>query len=201
MYIGLLGGISAKLYDDIVDAKIEISDTVKECLKGVQWMILAILSMNDFNFILIFYTMSLIYYFGDSSAYSGSYESSLLLMVPFLLLLNVGAIQSLDYINIIYIILFSIILFVEPIIIQEDVSYLKLITRIIGTVMLLLLYFGSDYLQISPSIMKINMYLLGYCIISVIFQLYLLFHPLPEQQPMPKSELQSDPNETILKTK
>jgi Ca2+/Na+ antiporter len=99
----------------------------------------------------------------------------------------------LEYIDILYIIVFSIIIFVEPLIIKEDVSYLKLITRMIGTVMLLLLFVWSDYLQISPSIMKINMYLLGYCIVSVIFQFYSLSYPRPE--------LQSEPNETILKTK
>jgi hypothetical protein len=125
--IGLLGGISAKLYDDIVDEKIEISDTVKECLKGVQWMMLALLSANDYNFILIFYTMNLLNYFGDPSAYSGSYEFSLLLMIPLLFLLNVGTIHSFDYINIITIISFLILFFVEPIVLSTNVSYAKLI--------------------------------------------------------------------------
>jgi hypothetical protein len=199
--IGLLGGISAKLYDDVVDEKIEISDTVKECLKGVQWMMLALLSANDFNFILIFYTMNLLNYFGDPSAYSGSYEFSLLLMIPLLFLLNVGTIHSFDYINIITIISFLILFFVEPIVLSTNVSYAKLIHRSIGTTLLILLSFGSDYLQLSPSIIKITTYLIGYGIISILFQLYLLSHPRPEQQPVPESALQSDPNETILKTK
>jgi hypothetical protein len=190
--ISLLGGISAKLYDDIVDEKIEVNDIIKECLKGVQWMILAILSVNDFNFILIFYVMNFLNYIGDPSAFSGSYEISLLLMVPLLLIFYFDTIQSFDNINIIIIISFLILFFVEPILIPKNVSYIKLIHRSIGTIFLILLFLWRDSLQISPSIMKINNYLIGYGTVSVLFQIYVLYHQRSNQP---------EPNEIILKPK
>jgi hypothetical protein len=191
--IPLLGGISAKLYDDIIDEKIEVNDIIKECLKGVQWMILAILSVNDFNFILIFYVMNVLNYIGNPSAFSGSYEFSLLLMVPLLFVLNFDTIHSFHYIDILIIISFFIVFFVEPILIPNNVSYTKLIFRSIGTLFLILYFLWRDYLQISPSIMKINNYLIGYGTVSVMFQIYSLYRPRSESTP--------EPNEIILKTK
>ena len=178
--IPLLGGISAKLYDDIVDEKIEVSDVIKECLKGLQWMSLAILSVNDFNFILIFYVMNILNYIGDPSAFSCSYEFSLLLMVPLLFLFSFDTIHSFSYIDMICVFGFLILFYVEPYFMPNNVSYAKLIHRSIGTILFILLLFWSDYLHISPSITKITTYLIGYGTVSVIFQLYLLLYSQPQ---------------------
>lgn len=178
--IPLLGGISAKVYDDIIDEKIEVSDVVKEGLKGLQWMILALLSVDDFNFIFIFYVMNLLNYIGDPSAFSGSYEFSLLVMVPLLFLFNFNTIHSFHYIDIICVIGFLILFYIEPYFMPNNVSYAKLIHRSIGTILFIVFLCWSDYLHISPSIMKITTYLIGYGTVSIIFQLYLLLYPQPD---------------------
>ena len=94
--IPLIGGITAKVYDDIVDTNIKVTDTFKESLKGIQWVTLTLMTINDFNFTFFIYIMTILNYLGNPDGYNMPYEYSLLLVFPFLMLLNYNTIE---YIN------------------------------------------------------------------------------------------------------
>ena len=182
-WIALFAGISAKVYDDIIDNKITISDTVKESLKGTQWMSYALLSVNDFNFTLgscIIYTANSI---ADPPAYTTSYEQALLYTIPLLLLFNVDSLHALGGWDMMVILFMILILVFEPMIISENVSYRKCGIRLIGAIEFLLIYWWSDYFQISRSIQKMCLYLFGYTITSVFFQLYFLLKEPEVKEP------------------
>ena len=83
-----VGGLSAKIYDDIVDTPIEVSDLVKESLKGIQWICLTLLCIRDVNFLCIIYGFVYVNYVVNPDAYSGAYEFSLMLLGPVFLLLS-----------------------------------------------------------------------------------------------------------------
>jgi hypothetical protein len=168
----LISGISAKVYDDISDTNISVSDIIKESLKGVQWTTLALLSVNDFNFTSIFYISILSNYFGDPTAYSTPYEQALLLIFPCLLFFNFHTIQSMNLINLIVIIPFIIVMYSEQLFITENVSYKKLLSRLVMLFNLIIVCIFSTYLHLSPSILKIVIYGIGYLLISCIFQIY-----------------------------
>ena len=173
--ISLIGGISAKVYDDIVDTNIQVTDTFKESLKGVQWVTLTLLSVNDFNFTLLFYIINILNYSGNPDANSMPYEYSLLVIFPFLMLLNYNTIKSINIINLLLFIPFMILMFIEPCIITENVSLKKLISRSLISSGLLILILLNNYFNLSPSILKIAIYCLGYAITSSLFQYYMLY--------------------------
>ena len=47
--LAILGGMLCKIYDDFSDSKIVTNPLVLECLKGLQWISLCLLSYKDFN--------------------------------------------------------------------------------------------------------------------------------------------------------
>lgn len=84
----IIGGISAKLYDDIIDEGIEVNETLKEALKGVQWITLALASIGDFNYSIIMYITNLAHHFGNPDSFKFPYEFSLLCVYPIFILLS-----------------------------------------------------------------------------------------------------------------
>jgi drug/metabolite transporter (DMT)-like permease len=161
-----IGGVSAKIYDDIVDNNLEVSDTVKEALKGVQWIILALLSIHDFNFTLFFYIINFLNYLNNNEAFSLPYEHSLLYVYPIFLLFNYYTIQAFNYIDIIPILLCLLSGAIESYIFSEDISYKKLISRAVACIGAIILLF----IGLSKFMNKVIIYGLFYGITSVIFQ-------------------------------
>jgi len=84
----VIGGVSAKMYDDIVDTPIEVSELVKECLKGLQWISLTLLCVRDFNFLIAIYGYVYINYLSNPDAFASPYEFSLLVLVPLFFILS-----------------------------------------------------------------------------------------------------------------
>ena len=173
--ISFIAGISNKVYDDIVDNNIEINDTAKESLKGIQWTTLTVLSINDFNFTLLNYIINILNHFGNPDAYKEPYEFSLLLVYPFLLLLNYHTAESLDLINIFVIIPFLIVMYIEPYFITHDLSSMKLISRILISIGLCITLVLNNHIPFSTSVIKLVIYSLGYAITSSLFQFYMLY--------------------------
>ena len=90
------------------------------------------------------------------------------------MLFNLDSRHALGGWDMMVILFILLILVFEPMIISENVSYLKCMIRFIGAIEFLLIYWWSDYFQISQSIQKMCLYLFGYSITSVFFQLYFL---------------------------
>lgn len=173
--IALLSGINAKIYDEIADNEINVSETFKEALKGIQWTTLAILSVQDFNFSFIMYLINLAAYFANSDAYKLPYEYSLLLVFPFLMFLNYDTVQYLTPINLLIILPCIIGIFLEGIIFTEDVSLKKCIFRITAVFFFFIFLISfSDYL--SPTILKLLTFFIGYLISSSCYQVYILYN-------------------------
>jgi hypothetical protein len=165
-----IGGISCKIYDDIVDNNIEVADTFKEALKGIQWMILALLSINDFNFTVFFYIINFLNYLNNNEAFSLPYEHSLLYVYPLLLFFNYNTAQVFNYIDIIPIMLCFLAGAVESYIFPEDLSNKKIISRSVACLGAFILLFVG----LSKFMNKIILYGLFYGLTSVLFQLALI---------------------------
>ena len=168
----ILGGIICKVYDDLNDMDILRSEKINEILKGGQWMILTLLSINDFNFSILFYLIQFINYLANPNEWSNSYESSLLYLYPFLIILSFHTRRYITIPDILILVFFCIFSILEPLNIIEEISYKKLFIRSIGSIIISILLFISLYFNISPSIKKILLYFLGYTVISTYFQIY-----------------------------
>jgi len=177
----VLGGAFNKIYDDLDDNHFLKNDTLRESLKGSEWILLTLLSYSDFNFTSMMYAVNFINYLVKSDCYEGSYETSLLLLYPIFFLLSFHTIQPLNLYDIILIIGFLCVFGIEPILIKKEYSITKLLLRFfILVITILSIPFYSIY-GISPSILKMVYYSVGYLTISVCFQTYMLFLHEPKE--------------------
>jgi len=194
--IALVAGIACKVYDDIVDTDIKVSDVMKESLKGLQWMFLAILSVNDFNFTLLMLLSNIVHYLSNKEAYSLPYERSLLYVYPILLLLSF---HTREYLNIysIFIIIYIILwCCIEPRTILENESYKKIINRFVCVLFpTFIALYNSSY--ISSSIIKYIYYCIGYVVISILFQLYMLYYKPEALEPLEPEPVKPEPVKPI----
>ena len=193
----LIGGISAKLYDDIVDEGFEVNDTFKEALKGAQWITLALASIGDFNYSIITYVINFLNHWANPEAYKFPYEFSLLCLYPIFILLSFHTRKSLTLMDYLITLSMCLAMFIEPMIIIENASYRKLIIRSSSVAVFICavifgLYFNTfssflnlDYftlyfnlptisLNISTAVLKLLFYGIGYFATSSLFQIYLI---------------------------
>ena len=63
----LFAGISCKVYDDFNDNNLIKSDLAKEILKGSHWILITLVSMNDFNFSVMWYLMCFANYIANQT--------------------------------------------------------------------------------------------------------------------------------------
>ena len=169
-----LCGISAKVYDDLYDNKLTDNKTIFEVLKGSQWVLLTLLSHSDFNFAFLFYIINLLNSLGNPNGWKPTYEQSLLIFFPFLVLISYHTVKYLTMYDILVLIWFMGIMTFEPYVIKEEYEVQKIIVRSLTCVGLLTGLYFSYMFPLSESIKKIMVYMVGYGVISIIFQLYLL---------------------------
>jgi hypothetical protein len=168
-----LGGLLCKVYDDLNDNGM-IGEHAQEILKGSQWIILTLLSYNDFNFALFDFIANGLNAANNWNEWNHPYETSLLWLTPLFLLVSFSSRSILTIYDVIYISVWFTTMYLEPLFVTEESSKRKLYLRILGSInaaisILLGLYFG-----ISISCIKISFYCLGYCLFSSGFQAYLL---------------------------
>ena len=169
--LAVLAGISSKLYDDLNDMNIMTSDKVNEVLKGLTWVLLTLVSINDFNFSILFYVINLGNSIVNSNEWKSPYESSLLYVYPILLILSFHTRAYLTVADtLILCILLLFINLIEPYIFTEETSDRKMYSRILGSFNIVVLLLSSLYFTISSSIVKILSAILGYAITSSVFQ-------------------------------
>jgi hypothetical protein len=168
-----LGGLLCKIYDDLNDNSM-IGGHVQELLKGSQWILLTLLSYNDFNFALFNFIANGMNAANNWKEWNHSYETSLLCLTPLFLLISFSSRSTLTIYDLIYICIWFITMYVEPLIVTEEFSNRKLYLRMFGSFNAIISILGGLYFGISPSCIKISFYCLGYCLFSSGFQAYLL---------------------------
>jgi hypothetical protein len=177
--ISLIAGIVCKLYDDIYDNKrfrnYKNNKVLLETLKGLHFITFTIVSIKEPIFFYLNVIINVLHYISNSSSFLKPYENSLFYSLSIIFLL-------IDYtkikwtFNITDILLFGSLCnmgFVEPFLIQKEISIYKLIHRIIGVSCLLLALFFVKYS--SDAITYISIYFIGYFFISILVQYYSLF--------------------------
>jgi hypothetical protein len=176
--LSFLAGVSAKLYDDLRDNKMLKSYRNRDILEILKLFHIGAFITLSFEYPLYFYiiyTVVLFNIIGDPSCYKHVYERSivitLLLFIPFL-----------DHSKIIFppiktLISLCIILIItcfgaytESTYIKEEFSLRKLLIRIGGFFWTLFIYY---YYKGSSNFMEIiQLYVLGYLLLSVMMQTY-----------------------------
>jgi len=179
LLISLLGGLSAKAYDDLNDNSLLYkfkNNFIMEYLKGVHFVTFTTISINDPLFFIVSYIANVFNYLGNNDAYSEDYENSLL--YSFLLLfviIDYTKIESNSILDILLLVCMCIAMFIEPIIMRYflqncEFSYSKLIAR----TLLLIFSFICYYIGTSKTVKYLFSYCMGYFIMSMLVQYYSL---------------------------
>lgn len=172
----VVGGTAAKLFDDLVaDNPVIQEDLWKEVLKGVEWSMLAVLSIQDFNFTFILYTICCLHYSFDSEeGWSLPYEKALFLVYPIFLLLSYPTRQWFTVFDCILFFGGLCLILIDSIFLpkQEEGSIEKCLIRFSGTLVFLCILFVThiDFFPISKSVVKLLWYAAAYVFCSFLFQ-------------------------------
>jgi len=172
--VPLIGGISCKLYDDLYDNNILSNEVFKECLKGIQWVSLALMSYNDFNFTVIAMIANGANAIFNNDGWNNPYETSLLFVYPIFLLISYSTRKAINLIEIFYLTFIFFGMMWDPIVITEEYSHRKFIQRVLVFMSSIIGLAGGLYFNISMSFIKLTLYSTGYFLTSSIFQLYML---------------------------
>lgn len=172
--ISFLGGLSCKVYDDLSDNNLFRNDTFKESLKGTQWIILTLLSHNDFNFACIAMILNLANCLFNISEWNHPYETSLLILYPFIVLYSFPTRTSINFFELFYLVFMLCSMIWDPVVITEEYSFRKFIQRGVIFVISIIASLIALYLNMSMTFIKLCMYSIGYFLASFIFQLYML---------------------------
>ena len=168
-----LGGLLCKVYDDLNDNGM-IGEHAQEILKGSQWILLTLLSYNDFNFSIFGYIANGLNALVNWNEWNHPYESALLILYPFLVCISFWSRSYLNIYDGIVILYILLTLLIEPILFKEEYSTNKFYSRMYAVVLSLIAICIAPYFNISTSLMKFLYYSLGYDIFSSGFQAYLL---------------------------
>lgn len=175
IFVSVLGGFAAKLYDDLKDNNFLMKFKNKlfmEFLKGLHFICFTVLSLKEPLFFIFNYIADVLNALGDLKAYSKPYEKSLPYSFFLLFfLIDYKKLERLTSIDI-FVTSFSIaLMFLEPLFVKSEYSYFKLFYR----TSCLLSSFFILVLPISPYLKYTYIYSIGYFLCSSIVQCYSLF--------------------------
>ena len=174
--LALLSGISSKIYDDLDDNNLfylfkQNSNLIQECLKMFQVITLTIFSIYYYLFSYYFYIVNIFNYLGNNKAFSKPYENALLLIFPIILVFtNYSTFESIKYFDIYLCISFLLGMFYEPIFITDEISNIKMYSRISLTLYYIFLLILNYYFELSEWVKIIIFYNIGYLCVSSLFQ-------------------------------
>ena len=166
-----LGGLSAKLYDDIEDneefKELNKNIFLKELLKGFHYISFMSVGLTDNLFYLLSYIGNLLHSLKNEEAFKNPYENSLIYSFSLgLLLLNYRTIyETITTINnyeLFGILFFLLCMFIEPFFIKSEISLPKLCIRIFLLFLSVILYF----ICLCPTNKFIYLYACGYMLAS-----------------------------------
>lgn len=170
-----LTGASLKLYDDLSDNKlIEENGLAMHAIKGIPLIFLTLTAQNDFNFEAIFTAMNIFSLLGDPDPYRVPYVQSHFVFNFILLIVTFHTRTYFSLYDLGYILCFVSVMFLESLLIKEEFSYKKLLSRIVVSTNLGIGILISSYFGISKSVIKNSTLALGYALMSCGFQAYLL---------------------------
>jgi hypothetical protein len=179
-FIALLGGLAAKLYDDLSDNKMlkkYRNKTFIEFLKGIHYITFTTISIYEPLFYIIHLIANVINYIANMDAYNPPYEHSLL--YSFLILffiLDYSKITSICLMDKILTISFITSMFFEPIIMfyflkNSEFSFEKMIIRSIMAFNVFIAYLLST----SNTVKYTFAYCFGYLFCSAVIQAYSVY--------------------------
>jgi hypothetical protein len=175
IFLALLAGSTAKLYDDCVDNKLITNEYHIKMLETLQCFLLGGLSINNFTFSIIASTITICNYIGGKGQYSNPYEFSLITMYPIFVILSYSKREYLNLFDWLLFLYLCVILALEPMLIKEDSSPRKLVMRFLYSA-----FFVSTmpfyYKLLSNGVFLTILYILGYAMVSVGFQIYACSH-------------------------
>jgi hypothetical protein len=175
IFLALLAGSTAKIYDDCVDNKLITNEYHIKMLETLQCFLLGGLSVNNFTFSIIASTITICNYIGGKGQYSNPYEFSLIAMYPIFIILSYSKREYLNLFDWLLFLYLCAVLASEPMLIKEDSSPRKLVMRFLYTA-----FFVSTmpfyYKLLSNGVFLTLLYILGYSAISVGFQIYACSH-------------------------
>ena len=112
--------------------------------------------------------------FADPEQFNQPYETSLLILALFMVFYSFPTAKYLSFYDLGYIGCFVICMFIEPLIIKEEFSERKFLLRTIYSINIFIGLCIAPYFDISPSLIKVALYSIGYTSCSSMFQVYLL---------------------------
>jgi CDP-diglyceride synthetase len=175
IFLALLAGSTAKIYDDCVDNKLITNEYHIKMLETLQCFLLGGLSINNFTFSIIASAITICNYIGGKGQYSNPYEFSLIAMYPIFIILSYSKREYLNLFDWILFLFLCGVLASEPILIKEDSSPRKLVIRFLYTVFFILTM-PFYYKLLSNGVFLTLLYILGYVAVSVGFQIYACSH-------------------------
>lgn len=172
-----LGGLSAKLYDDFNDnplfLNLKNNKFLMELLKGLHYLSFISVGMEDNLYYVLFYIANVMNYLTSIEAFSEPYENSIIytFLFGFFLLNYTKIYQSIQSIKIYSIdtvsyLWFIASMFIEPVMINKDLSLNKLCFRICCVLLSLLFYFICEI----KTFKLIFIYVFGYLSCSCVIQ-------------------------------
>jgi len=192
-YLSFLGGISAKMYDDLNDNPLLHKfkhHTFMELLKGVHFISFTAISIHDPLFFIISYVANFLHYLGNLEGYSDAYEHSLI--YSFMLLFFILDYRKINHVNLIDTLLMMsvcVILLIEPILMRyyfqnSEYSYQKMIIRILLCILTMFTYVMAT----SPTVQHLFTYFIGYGVFSVMVQYYSLMNQKEKEKEIEKEK-------------
>jgi hypothetical protein len=180
LFQAFLGGLSCKLYDDLNDnivLKKFYNTTFMEYLKGIHYISLVSVSIDDPLFFIIFYIGCFLNHLRDGDAFKEPYEHSLLysFILLFIILDYTKITNDVGLTDIIIFSVFFFSMFIEKVVMHyfvqdSEFSTSKLIIRMLALICVVL----SFLLCKSKSTKHLFTYLTGYVILSILIQYYSL---------------------------
>lgn len=180
LFQAFLGGLSCKLYDDLNDnivLKKFYNTTFMEYLKGIHYISLVSVSIDDPLFFIIFYIGCFLNHLRDGDAFKEPYEHSLLysFILLFIILDYTKITNDVGLTDIIILSMFFFSMFMEKMVMHYfgkdgEFSTLKLKLRTLALICVVL----SFLLCKSKSTKHLFTYLTGYVILSILIQYYSL---------------------------
>lgn len=171
--VAFLAGTVAKIYDDGIDNKLIANEYHKKMLETLHCFLVVALSINDFTFSVFITILLLTSYAADKKQFNEPYEFSLLAIYPIFVLLSFPARTYITLTDFLVCMLIFLKAAMDAYFLKEDSSPKKLIGRLFATIIMIVCI---TYFQLTNGIYNGNIYFIGYCFASTLFQLYSCSH-------------------------
>ena len=170
--MAILAGAAAKIYDDGVDSGILTDEYHKKNLETLECFLLGALSVNNFTFTFVAFTINFLHHLTNEESYKLPFERSLIIVYPIFLCISFASREYLTTKDILLLIYISTFFFFEPFFFEEDRSVKKFIFRLCGCI--IFLYILYSITGLTNGMYLIFAYGLGYFIVSTLYQGYYL---------------------------